>query len=147
MDLVFNKAKNKDDIKKILDHNIDAFSDTPDFEWTFEDIQREVDEGWELYAVHLGAEVIAAVFIKAEADGLLSKNTSVKMNFQGSGYSHKIKEFIEDKAREFKLKSIYHYCRIDNFRMYSLNESHGYTKTTRRLGEKGQVVEWVKKLK
>ena len=74
----------------------------------------------------------------------MTKNTSLKMNYQGSGYSHKIKEFFEKVARERKLKKIVHYCGIDNFRMYSLNESHGYKKTPHKLGTNGRVVEWIK---
>ena len=49
-------------------------------------------------------------------------------------------------AREKKLKKIVHYCRIDNFRMYSLNESHGYRKTEKAIDEAGLVVEWTKVL-
>ena len=72
------------------------------------------------------------------------KNTAVKINHQGSGYSHQIKDFFELRARELKLRVIFHFCRIDDFRMYSLNESHGYKKTSRRLGKNGEVVEWRK---
>ena len=46
-----------------------------------------------------------------------------------------------------KAKEIINFCGIDNFRMYSLNESHGYQKTGRKLGDNGQVVEWKKLVK
>jgi len=146
-ELTFVLAKGNDDFKKIYEYNIDAFSDTPDFNWTLDDIQNEVKDGWDLYSVNLGKETIAAVFLKKEGDKLLSKNTAIKMNYQGSGFSHMIKNFIEDTAKKKHTRSILHYCRIDNFRMYSLNESHGYKKTHRRLGDKGQVVEWLKSVK
>jgi hypothetical protein len=147
MKLTFKKAKTEKDIRSIHDYNIDAFSDSPDFKWTFEEIKKEVADGWELFSLVSDAEVVAAVFFKIETDSLLTKNTAIKIDHQGAGLSHAIKEFFEKVARENKLKKIYHYCRIDNFRMYSLNESHQYKKTPRKLGPEGLVVEWVKTLK
>lgn len=147
MKLTFKKATSVKDIKSIHDYNIDAFSDSPDFKWTFEEIKKEVADGWELYSLISDGEVVAAVFYKVELDSLLTKNTAIKIDHQGGGLSHSIKEFFEKIAREHKLKRIYHYCRIDNFRMYSLNESHQYKKTTKKLGDEGLVVEWVKTLK
>jgi len=145
MDLTFKRATKEKDIRAIFDYNIDAFSDTPDFNWTFEEIKKEVKEGWELYGVYAEGEVIAALFLHDKDGGLMSKNTAIKMMHQGSGYSHQIKEFIETEARDRKLERVLHYCRIDNFRMYSLNESHGYKKTAKKIDD-GQVVEWVKEL-
>lgn len=147
MKVNFKRAKSEKDIKSILDYNIDAFSDSPDFKWTFDEIKKEVADGWELYSLMLDGEVMAALFYKVEGDSLLTKNTAIKITHQGSGFSHTIKEFFEKVARENHLKKIYHYCRIDNFRMYSLNESHHYKKTPRKLGPEGLVVEWVKTLK
>lgn len=147
MKLTFKKAKTEKDIKSIHDYNIDAFSDSPDFKWTFEEIKKEVADGWELYSLISDDEVVAAVFYKIETDSLLTKNTAIKIDHQGAGLSHTIKEFFEKVAREKKLKRIYHYCRIDNFRMYSLNESHQYKKTPRKLGPEGLVVEWMKPIK
>lgn len=146
MELTFKKVDTEDQIQEVYDYNIDAFSDTPDFKWTLEDIRQEMAEGWELMAVYLADEIIAAVFYKVEKDSLLTKNTAVKMNYQGSGYSHKIKDYIELLAKKKKVKKIIHYCRIDNFRMYSLNESHGFEKTGRTYGDDVQVVEWSKKI-
>ncbi|TNF26225.1 MAG: hypothetical protein EP319_14455 [Deltaproteobacteria bacterium] len=145
MDLTFTKASKESEYKAIYDHNLDAFTDTPDFKWNLDEIKKEVKDGWELYSVVAGADIISAVFIKKDKDALLSKNTAIKMSYQGSGFSHQIKEFIERKAKELKAKEIYHYCRIDNFRMYSLNESHGYKKTNMKL-DNGQIVEWMKKV-
>jgi len=145
--LKFVKAKSETDIKEIINYNIDAFSDTPDFKWTYDEVKKEVGEGWELYSMNLNNEVIAALFYKVENSKLLTKNTAIKVDYQGSGFSHKMKEFFEKVARENRLKSIVHYCRIDNFRMYSLNESHSYVKTPNRMGPQGTVVEWIKDLK
>ena len=147
MELVFKSASSEKAIKKIFDYTIDAFSDSPDFKWTFDEIRHEVSEGWELYGAHLGEEIIAAVFLKEEDGCLYTKNTAIKMGHQGSGFSHKIKDFIAEQAKERRINKIVHYCRIDNFRMYSLNESHGYKKTDRKLGSDGQTVEWVKDLR
>ena len=145
MDLIFKRAENEKDYQAVYNYTIDAFSDSPDFSWTLEDIKKEVKEGWQLYSVSYEDEIIAAVFFQEVGDELQTKNTAVKVSHKGSGFSHKIKEFLEEKAKELGLKKIVHYCRIDNFRMYSLNESHGYKKTDKKFGE-GQIVEWIKKL-
>ena len=92
-------------------------------------------------------KLLRPIFVKDENDQLLSKTTSIKMNYQGSGYSHKIKEFIEELAKTKKHNKVINFCGIDNFRMYSLNESHGYKRTGRKIGEKNQVIEWIKDLK
>lgn len=146
--LVFKKAKTSKEIREIHEHTLNAFSDTPDFEWSVEALQQEVKEGWELFsAISLDGEIVAAALYKKEGNTLHTKNTAIKMSYQGSGFSHEIKDFFEKEARRLKVKKIVHYCRIDNFRMYSLNESHGFKKTQNKLGEDGQVVEWVKVLK
>ena len=148
--LVFERADKTEDFENIYGHNLDIFSESPDFEWTYDDIRREVEEdGWELYSVRCKEDIIAALFFKVDKSQLLTKNTALKMNFQGSGYSHRIKEFFESVAHKHRIGSIVHYCRIDDFRAYSLNESHGY----RRMGVDGgqleggkQVVAWIKHL-
>lgn len=145
IELEFNKASSQKDYEAVYNYTIDAFSDSPDFSWTLEDIKKEVKDGWELYSVSYDDEIIAAVFFQEVGDELQTKNTAVKSTHKGSGFSHQIKNFLENKARELKLKRIVHYCRIDNFRMYSLNESHGYKKSDKKY-DNGQVVEWVKNL-
>lgn len=147
MKFAFKKAKSEKDIKLIHDYNIDAFSDSPDFKWNLEEIKKEVADGWELFSLSSGVEIVAALFYKIEGDALLTKNTAIKIEYQGAGLSHMIKDFFEKVARENHLKRIYHYCRIDNFRMYSLNESHHYVKTPRKIGVDGLVVEWMKDIK
>jgi len=144
--LTFVEATKEKEILDIFDHTIDAFSDSPDFNWTLKEIKQEIKDGWRLYGACLENEneVIAALFYKVDGDILHTKNTAIKMTHQGSGYSHQIKEFYEKKAREYKLKYIYHYCRIDNFRMYSLNESHGYSKSGKTVDPEGHVVEWIR---
>lgn len=144
MSLHFFSAEKPKDIKKVYEYTIDAFSDTPDFNWNLDEIKKEVKDGWLLYGVtNEDDEIVAAVFFRKEDGALLTKNTGLKINHQGAGYNHEIKEFFEEKAKELKAKSIKHYCRIDNFRMYSLNESHGYKKTSQKIDD-GQIVEWEK---
>lgn len=111
-----------------------------------EEIKQEVKDGWELYAVYFEQEIIAALFCKVDKNALLTKNTAIKMQHQGSGFSHKIKHFFEEKAMDLKLDKIIHYCRIDNFRMYSLNESHKYKKIQEGIGDDKQLVIWEKTL-
>lgn len=145
MSLIFFPATKVREIQKIYNYTIDAFSDSPDFNWNLEEIKREVKEGWSLYgAKNDSEEIVAALFFRLDKDSLLTKNTGLKINHQGEGYNHQIKEFFEHKGRELKAKTIKHYCRIDNFRMYSLNESHGYRKTVKKI-DNGQIVEWVRK--
>lgn len=146
MELSFKKATNKAEIEEAYNYNIDAFSDSPDFNWTLDAIINETKEGWEVWKAIRGEEIIAVAFIKKDEDTLLTKNTSVKMNYQGYGYSHKIKLFLEKKAKEMNVTNVIHYCSIDDFRMYSLNESHGYQKSPIKDGKNGLVVQWNKKL-
>jgi len=148
MSLKFFSADKPKEMKKIYEYTIDAFSDSPDFNWNLDEIKREVKDGWSLFGVtNEEEEIVAALFFRLKNNSLLTKNTGLKINHQGAGYSHEIKNFFETKAKELKANSIKHYCRIDNFRMYSLNESHGYKKTPSPVDEEGQIVEWVKPLK
>lgn len=147
MSLEFTKVTKEKDIQAVYDHNIDAFSDSPDFKWSLQEIKNEIKGGWDLYSVSTEGEIIAALFVSEVDGGLYTKNTGLKIHHQGSGFSHEIKEFYEKLAREKKMEKIVHYCRIDNFRMYSLNESHGYRKAEKPIDEEGLVVEWTKVLK
>ena len=144
--LNFISISKDDEVKKVYDFDMEAFSDSPDFKWTFDDIKNEVKDGWNLFSVNMNSDIIAAVFVKKDSGVLHCKNTSIKMQYQGSGFSHRIMDFFESKAKELKAKEIVHYCAIDNFRQYSLNESHGYVKSPRRLGRSGHTTEWIKKI-
>lgn len=145
-ELSFEAVSSQKNVKDVYDYNVEAFSDSPDFKWTLDDIKKELEDGWKLYSVKLLDEIIAAVFVKKEGDKLLCKNTSIKMQYSGSGFSHRIMDFFEQTARELKAAKLVHYCSIDNFRQYSLNESHGYEKSPQRLGINGHTTEWIKQL-
>ena len=62
MKLNFQKASTTQDIQNVYEYNIDAFSESPDFNWNLKEIEKEVSEGWDLYAAHLGDEVIVGSF-------------------------------------------------------------------------------------
>lgn len=142
--LTFEASKGKKSVKDIYDHNIQAFSDAADFDWTLEGLNAQCDQGWELYSAIFDGEIVSALFLKEENKALLTKNTSLKLTFQGNGFSHMIKEFYESEAHRRQLKSLVHYCREDDFRGIGLNESHGYTKIRVVEFSGHQLQEWKK---
>lgn len=144
--LKFESSKSKEHIAAVFNFNTEAFTGSQDFEWTKENIEKEIKAGWQLVSVKSGKEIICALFIKQESKALLTKNTPLKINHQGNGYSHLIKEFYETYAKDNGLAEVYNYCPADNFRMISLNEGHNYAKTGKSLGENNKMVEWVKKI-
>lgn len=146
LEVEFINAKSDKDIEDIFYHNISAFFDSDEFNWTVPWLKEINRDGWNIYGVHCGNEIIAAFFIKKDGDSIITKQTPVKISFQGHGISHKIKNEIESLAKNDKIKSIFNYCAIDNFRMVALNESHGYKKTGRNPENKKTLVEWQKKL-
>jgi hypothetical protein len=146
--LKFEKIKSNNDIEKVYNYDVEVFTETPDFDWTLDSIKQEVKDGWELYAVTLGEEILAAAFLKeVEGKGLLTKNTPIKMIYQGNGYSHRIKDFFEETAKKHKNSKVYHYCSSHNFRMISLNESHGYIRTPQTFDGLKYMTEWEKPIK
>jgi hypothetical protein len=146
--LVFSSPVNDEDLMKVYNFNVEVFTDTTDFNWTLDNIKKELKDGWKLYSVKADDnQIIAAVFLKNTTDALLTKSTPVKIEYQGNGYSHKIKEFIEDMAKKNKARKIINYCRRDNFRMISLNETHGYAKTGKVIETDQNLIEWEKSLK
>ena len=144
--LIFKEAKKEDEIINISKFDIQAFTDAQDFSWTLDNLKKEVKTGWKLYAVIAEEEIVAAVLLKADGDTLFSKNTPIKMAFQGNGFSHMIKNFYEDEAKRFHVRKVINYCPVDNFRMIALNESHGYKRTGKSFGINQNIIEWVKVL-
>ena len=143
--LQFTPGKNKDEITRIFNFENNAFANAQDFDWTEENIQNEIKDGWKLFSVDFEGEVVAAIFVKKTKDTLLTKNTSIKLNFQGNGFSHQIKDHYEEIAKDSGLSRIVNYCKADNFRMIALNEGHDYHRTDNEL--EGNIVEWEKILK
>lgn len=142
--LRFIKCNSEEELKKLYNYDVDVFAEAGDFDWSLENLKKEKKLGWEIYSVEQSNEIIAAVFLRFEDDSLATKNTSIKMTFQGQGFSHRIKDFYEHLARAHKVSAIVHYCAVDNFRAIALNESHGYKKV--KTLKNGEVIEWEKTL-
>lgn len=145
--LIFKEAKKEEEVVNISNFDVQAFTDASDFSWTLDNMKKEVKTGWKLYSVLAEDEIIAAVLVKRDGDTLLTKNTPIKMAFQGNGFSHMIKDFYEEEAKKQQIKKVYNYCPVDNFRMIALNESHGYQKTGKSFGMNQNIIEWVKDIK
>ncbi len=143
----FVLSKTDEEIKEIYNFNVQAFADSHDFAWTTDNIKSELSSGWELYSVRVDSDIICAIFMKVDVDRLLTKNTPIKMNYQGNGFSHIIKDFYEQYANDNALERVFNYCPVDNFRMISLNEGHNYVRTGRSLGSNKNMIEWEKTLK
>ena len=145
-DLVFKEAKKEEEIVNLSKFDIQAFTEVQDFSWTLDNIKKEVKTGWKLYSVTTDNEIVAAVLLKKEGETLFTKNTPIKMAFQGNGFSHQIKNFYEQEAKKSNVRKLVNYCPVDNFRMIALNESHGYKRTGNAFGIANNIIEWVKVL-
>lgn len=141
--LKFIKSTSNEDINNIYNFNVQAFADSATAEWSEQTIKDEVKNGWSLYSVQYEGDIVAAVFMKEEDKQLLTKNTPIKMEFQGNGFSHRIKDFYEEFAAENSLETIVNYCPADSFRLISLNERHNYEKTGNVVND---TIEWKKEL-
>ena len=144
--LTYARAKSQKELQEIYDHNMSAFFDSDEFEWKMDWIKKQNKEGWDFYSVSFEEEIIAALLIKRKDKTFWSKQTPVKMSFQGNGFSHNIREYIEELANEEEVVEVFNICAIDNFRMVALNESHGYKKTGKKYLNSKTLVEWYKKL-
>jgi predicted GNAT family acetyltransferase len=144
--LVFKEAKKEEDVVNLSKFDMQAFTDTQDFSWSLDNIKKEVKTGWKLYSVTTDEEIVAAVLVRKEGGTLFTKNTPIKMAFQGNGFSHQIKNFYEEEARKQQIIRVVNYCPVDNFRMIALNESHGYKRTGNAFGFSNNIIEWVKVL-
>jgi hypothetical protein len=142
--LVFKEAKKEEDVVNLSKFDIQAFTDTQDFSWTLDNIKKEVKVGWKLFSVTTDNEIVAAVLMRKDGDTLFTKNTPIKIAFQGNGFSHQIKNFYEDEAKKQNIRRLINYCPSDNFRMIALNESHGYKRTGNAFGINNNIIEWVK---
>ena len=142
--LNFGQKKSAKEIDEVFNFNPKAFADT-NFSWTPENLKQQLKDGWAVYSADVSGEIVAVLFMKVDKGSLLTKNTPIKFNQQGNGYSHEIKEFYEDYAKDNKITTILNYVPFDNFRMVSLNERHGYEATGVTTDE-GTFQEWVKKL-
>ncbi|MBP9674706.1 MAG: hypothetical protein KBD63_06380 [Bacteriovoracaceae bacterium] len=141
--LQFKQATKSKEIENAFNFNAEVFSQSPEFEWSLSNIKKKMKEGWELYSISSDAHIIAAALAKIDQEGLYTLTTPIKLDFQGHGYSHQIKDFFEKMAKEKHLSKVFNYCHMENFRLISLNETHGYIKTG-RTSENTEVFEWSK---
>lgn len=144
--LIFKETKKEEEVVNLSKFDIQAFTDTQDFSWSLDNLKKELKTGWKLYSVMADDEIVAAVLVKRDGDTLVTKNTPIKMAFQGNGFSHQIKNFYEEEAKKNQIQKVINYCPVDNFRMISLNESHGYKRTGKAFGISNNIIEWVKVL-
>ncbi len=143
--LIFQLAQDQKSIRKILNFNMEVFSELPDVDWNVTGIKKELESGWELYSVKAEDQIVAALFLRLKEKAVQTKHTAIKIDHQGNAYSHQIRDFVENKARETGLSTLINFCAVDDFRMISLNETHGYKKTSRVL-KNGEFSEWEKKI-
>ncbi len=146
MKLSITKTKSKNDIEDIYKHNTSAFTDNAEIDWSLDSLLETSDEGWDIYSASCDDNIVAALFVKKGPDTLITKNTPIRIEFQGNGFSHMIKEFYEEEAKKRGLDRLLNYCSSSNFRMMSLNEGHNYKKTGRTVGDSGEIIEWEKVL-
>ncbi len=142
--LSFEACQGDDQLQEIYNYEVDVFAEAGNFDWSLENLKSQLDDGWKIYSVRAGDEIIAALFLKHQDGTLYTKNTSMKLAYQGLGFSHRIKEFYEEQAKKYKAKTILNDCAVDNFRTIALNESHGYQKV-QTLGN-GEITRWQKKI-
>jgi hypothetical protein len=84
-ELEFTESKSNKTIDEIYNFSTEAFSGLSE-EWSVDGLKKQVKEGWQLYSVKFEGEVVAAVLTKEDADMLLTKNTTIKINYQGNGF-------------------------------------------------------------
>jgi len=142
--LNFILTKSQDEIEDVYNYDVEVFTDSPDFEWSLSSLKEEMQSGWQIFSARLNEEIVAVAFLKEKDSSLLTKNTPIKMVYQGNGFSHQIKEFFEGEAKTRKIKELKHYCSSHNFRMISLNENHGYFRTPRAFDGNKYLTEWRK---
>jgi predicted GNAT family acetyltransferase len=142
----FIQSKSEQDIADVYNFNVDVFAESPELNWTLDALKDHAGKGWKIYSVQVGKDIVAAALMRAEDKRLVTQNTPIKLEFQGNGYSHKIKEFFEAEAKKLKLAQVVSLCSENNFRMISLNETHGYVKTSKRNESNPEVIEWIKSL-
>jgi hypothetical protein len=147
MALKFTLSKDKD-LSEVFNYNLEIFADNSDFTWKLDNISQKIKEGWEFFTVKFENEVVAAILVHADSktDTFVTSNTPIRLNYQGNGFSHAIKEHFEEMAIERGLNRVTNLCRMDNFRGIGLNESHGYKKTGRKFGVHNEVEEWAKSI-
>jgi hypothetical protein len=92
--LIFKEAKKEEEVVNLSKFDIQAFTDTQDFSWSLDNLKKELKTGWKLFSVMTDDEIVAAVLMKKDGDTLFTKNTPIKMAFQGNGFSHQDRKSV-----------------------------------------------------
>jgi hypothetical protein len=100
--LEFQQSKKETDIVDTYNYNVEVFADAGGFGWTLDGIKDEIKKGWKLYSAKFDDKIVAAIFMKEEKGSLLTKNTPIKLEYQGNGFSHQIKDYYESIAKDKK---------------------------------------------
>lgn len=143
----FQRCSDLSEIKKIYQFDVEAFAAIDDQNWKLENLEVDFKSGWEFYSAKLGDEVVAALFVKKKGGGFYTRHTGVKLDHQGKGISHEIKNYIEELAVSEKSSNIFNFCHPENFRNISLNETHGYAPSSKSpVLPSGSYSVWKKKI-
>jgi predicted GNAT family acetyltransferase len=141
---VFHKVNSSEDVSEVYNHNVEVFLESFDFDWNPSAIMDQLKQGWRFYSVKIGEEIIAALFVYKTGKKLMSQHSNIKMEHRGNGHSHRLKEFIEDLAKQEGLEVVENICRQNDFRLISLNETHHYKRV--EDSDQGDFILWRKKL-
>ena len=145
-DLVFKTVSNLGDINEMVNSHAEVFSAEPLVLWNEESVKNELNAGWNLYTVLFNKDMVAGLFVKKQADRLVTKNTHLNIQYQGNAFSHRIKEFYEKLAEDENCSSVVNLCGGDHFRTIALNESHGYVLEEKDENEGHEIQIWSKKI-
>ena len=145
-DLVFKTISKVTEINDMVGNQKEVFSAEPLVIWNQESVENELDEGWNLYTVLFNKDMVAGLFVKKQADKLITKNTHLNIQYQGNAFSHRIKEFYEELAENENCSSVVNLCGGDHFRTIALNESHGYILEKKDQSEGHEIQTWSKKI-
>jgi SUMO ligase MMS21 Smc5/6 complex component len=145
-ELVFKSYSRKEDVSKVINPNMKAFSAGPLITWSEDSVRDEIKNGWDFYAVSFNKDIVAGLFVKNEDGKLLTKNTPLNIQYQGNAFSHRIKEFYETLAVDSNCFEVINLCGSDNFRTIALNESHGYILQGKEEEQGYEIQTWCKKI-
>lgn len=143
--LIFHLARKNEDLQKILDHNIGAFTnELPSMEWSLKGLQKQRSQDWEVYSIIEEKQIICVFLLKIMKGKIITFNTPIRMGYQGKGHSHTIKNHFEKYATSKNSEKIVHYCHESDHRAISLNETHHYIQVEKDDKDKSDYPEFLK---
>lgn len=121
---LFFKKQNQEQVNNLNQSAQEFFINSSDY--SFDAVKKDFSQGWDIYSISFEEHVVALASVRKKNDAYQTKNSNVRIDYRGNGFSHEIKNFFEQDALEKGLKKIINISSEDNFRQRSLNESHGY---------------------